>query len=411
MTQATDRYLVVSTDGHAGLLPDEYRDYLDPQYREEFDERIAAEVALRQESEKKFLIKEFNEKWREQNAGKLAAAWDSDLRNEVIDADGVSAEVLFPDGITEQNAPPFGAGLGLRPWGVDPELQWAGARSHNRWITEFCHAEPLRRIGLAIVPMLYDVDLAVKEVIWAHERGLKGILIPALMGDYAAYNHPKYYPVWRECEERAMVVHNHSGPAPDYDFTLPGAMGVFMCEFAWWTARPMWHLIFGGVFEKFPQLKYCLTEVSEFWVPSLLEMMDVRASVKHTSGKLGDFRSNLTMKPSEYFARNCWLSASALFDEGSTAVRHQIGIDRVMWGTDFPHPEGCWPNTREKMIQTMSGIPQHELTKMLSANALACYSLDPEPLNAIATRIGPEKRLFVGDPPHLRQPNHTSPAN
>jgi predicted TIM-barrel fold metal-dependent hydrolase len=393
--ESSERYLVVSTDGHAGLLPEKYRDYLDPQYRARFDERIGAEIAERAAREKDFLIKDFNERWREGNLGHLAAAWDSDLRTEVIDADGVAAEVLFPDGITERNAPPFGAGLGLKPWGVDPELQWAGARAHNRWIAEFCRMSSERRIGLAIVPMLYDVDTAVREVIWAHENGLRGILIPALMGDYAPYNHPKYYPVWRACEERGMVVHNHSGPAPDYDFSLPGAMGVFLCEFAWWAARPLWHLVFGGVFELFPKLKYCLTEVSEFWLPSTLEMMDVRASVKHTSGKLGDFRSNLTMKPSEYFRRNCWLGASALFDEGSTAVRHEIGMDRIMWGTDFPHPEGSWPETREKMKRYLTGIPEHELSQLLGTNAIECYGLDAGPLMEIADRIGPEKRSFV----------------
>ena len=156
--------------------------------------------------------------------------------------------------------------------------------------------------------------------------------------------------------------------------------------------------IFGGAFELFPQLKFCLTEVSEFWVPSMLEMMDVRASVKHTSGKLGDFRSNLTLKPSEYWRRNCWLSASALFDEGSTAVRHQIGMESVMWGTDFPHPEGSWPHTKEKMKQYMTGIPEAELTQMLSTNALACYGLDPAPLHELAARIGPLKSTFVVDP-------------
>lgn len=392
-----DRYLVVSTDGHAGLLPEKYRDYLDPQYREHFDRVIAAEIAERQAREKDFLIKDYNEKWRSGKENLLHAAWDSDLRTRVIDEDGVAAEVLFPDGITERNAPPFGAGLGLKP-NVDPVLQWAGARAHNRWIAEFCKVDPVRRIGLAIVPMLSDVDMALKEVVWAHENGLKGILIPALMGEYAPYNHPKYYPVWHACEERGMVVHNHSGPAPDYDFSLPGAMGVFLCEFAWWAARPMWHLIFGGVFEKFPKLKYCLTEVSEFWVPSVLEMMDVRASVKHTSGKLGDFRSNLTMKPSEYFARNCWLSASALFDEGSTAVRHDIGIDRVMWGTDFPHPEGSWPETLPKMEKYMRGIPEPELEKMLGTNALECYDLDVSKLAPIARRIGPKKSMFASAP-------------
>ena len=403
-TPSQDKYLVVSTDGHAGLLPEKYGAYLDPQYRERFDDTVAQEVADRAAREEHFLIKDYNEAWREGNDRLLAAAWDSDLRNKVIDDDGVAVEVLFPDGITERNAPPFGAGLGLKPWGVEPELQWAGARAHNRWIAEFCQMVPERRIGLAIVPMLYDVDQAVAEVEWAHDNGLKGILIPALMGDYAPYNHPKYHPVWRACEERAMVVHNHSGPSPDYDFSLPGAMGVFLTEFAWWAARPMWHMIFGGVFESFPALKYCLTEVSEFWVPSMLEMMDVRASVKHTSGKLGDFRSNLSMKPSEYFGRNCWLGASALFDEGSTAVRHQIGIDNIMWGTDFPHPEGSWPHTRDKMLKYMTGIDETELTKMLGANAVRCYDLDEAVLAPIAERIGPLKSLFVGTPDAQAQP-------
>lgn len=386
----SERYLIVSADGHAGLLPHRYRDYLDPQHRAAFDHQIDAQIKARIEREKDFLIDEFNDGWREKNHGMLAAAWDSDLRRQVIDSDGVAAEVLFPDGITEKNAPPFGAGLGLKP-SVDPQLQWAGAQAHNRWIAEFCQDDPVRRIGIAIVPMLSDVERAVAEIITAHERGLRGILIPALHGEYAAYNHPKYHPVWRVCAERGMVVHNHSGPAPDYDFSLPGAMGIFLTEFAWWAARPLWHLIFGGVFEQFPTLRYCLTEVSEFWVPSMLEMMDVRASVKHTSGKLGDFRSNLTMEPSEYFRRSCWLGASALFDEGSMAVRHQIGIRNVMWGTDFPHPEGSWPNTHEKLREHMAGAPPEELTLMLGHNAVDCYGLDIAALQPIADRIGPLK--------------------
>ena len=350
---------------------------------------------MTRKAEEKLLVAEFNDKWREGIEDDLKGAWDGTVRNRVIDGDGVAGEVLFPDGITEQNAPPFGAGLALKPWGVDPELQWAGARAHNRWIAQFCSEDPVRRIGLAIVLMLYDVDEALAEVKWAHANGLKGILIPALMGDKDGYNHPKYYPIWEYCQEHNMVVHTHSGPSPDYDYSLPGAMGVFMTEFAWWAARPMWYMIFGGVFELFPRLKFVLTEVSEFWVPHLLELMDVRASVKHTSGKLGDFRSNLTMTPSEYFRRNCWVGASALFDEGSTAVRHQIGIDRVMWGTDYPHPEGSWPKTREKLLTFMKGLPEDELTAMFAGNALNCYDVDVDALGRIAARIGPPKADFV----------------
>jgi predicted TIM-barrel fold metal-dependent hydrolase len=390
-----DRYLIVSTDGHAGLPMERYRDYLESKYHKPFDEALPIQRAMTRKAEQRLLIAEFNDKWRQGIEEDLKGAWDGGIRNRVIDGDGVAAEVLFPDGITEQNAPPFGAGLALKPWGVEPELQWAGARAHNRWMAEFCREDPVRRIGLAIVLMLYDVDEALAEVKWACENGLRGILIPALMGDKDAYNHPKYYRIWEFCQEHNMVVHTHSGPSPDYNYELPGAIGIFLTEFAWWAGRPMWHLIFGGVFEKFPGLKFAITEVSEFWVPHLLEMMDVRASVKHTTGKLGDFRSNLSMLPSEYFKRNCWIGASALFDEGSTAVRHEIGIDRVMWGTDYPHPEGSLPKTREKLVTYMKGLPETEIDAMLGANALNCYGLDAGPLNAIAARIGPLKSDFV----------------
>ncbi len=390
-----DRYLIVSTDGHAGLPMERYRDYVESKYHSAFDEALPIQRQMTRMAEEKLLLSEFNDKWRQGIEADLKGAWEGAVRNRVIDGDGVAAEVLFPDGITEQNAPPFGAGLALKPWGIDPELQWAGARAHNRWIAEFCAEEPTRRIGLAIVLMLYDVDEALAEVKWAYKNGLKGILIPSLMGDRDAYNHPKYYPVWAFCEEHNMVVHTHSGPSPDYDYSLPGAIGIFLTEFAWWPARPLWFMIFGGVFEKFPRLKFALTEVSEFWVPHLLELMDVRASVKHTTGKLGDFRSNLTMPPSDYFRRNCWLGASALFDEGSTAVRHQIGIERIMWGTDYPHPEGSWPKTHEKLVTYMKGLPEAEITAMLGGNALACYDVDIAALNAIAARIGPLKTDFV----------------
>ncbi|MEZ5570902.1 MAG: amidohydrolase family protein [Halioglobus sp.] len=390
-----DRYLIVSTDGHAGLPMAGYRDYLDSKYHKAFDEALPKQIKATRRAEESFLISDFNDKWREGISDGLSGAWDGAVRNRVIDGDGVAAEVLFPDGITEMNAPPFGAGLSLKPWGSEPELQWAGARSHNRWIAEFCKEEPVRRIGLAIVLMLYDVDEALAEVKWAHANGLKGILIPALMGDKDSYNHPKYYPIWAFCEEHDMVVHTHSGPSPDYDFSLPGAVGIYLNEFAWWTSRPIWHLIFGGVFELFPRLKFVITEVSEFWVPHMLEMMDVRASVKHTSGKLGDFRSNLTMPPSEYFRRNCWVGASALFDEGSTAVRHEIGINNIMWGTDYPHPEGSWPKTREKLLNYMRGIPEQELSAILGGNALECYNLDAAQLLPIAERIGPLKSEFA----------------
>ena len=390
-----NRYILISTDGHAGLPPEKYKDYVPSDYHDTFDQALAVQIQMTKEAENRFLISEFNERWRKGIEEDLKGAWDSKQRLKVIDGDGVVAEVLFPDGITEMNSPPFGAGLGLKTWGVDPDLQWIGAQAHNRWIAEFVAEAPDRRIGIAIIPMCYDIQKSVDEIRWAHAQGLKGILIPSIWGTYAAYNSPVYYPVWEVCQELDMVVHTHSGPSDEKDMTLPGAVGVYLMEFHWWAARPVWTMIMGGVFEFFPKLKFAMTEVGEFWIPGMIEMMDIRASVKHTSGKLGDFRTHLTMKPSEYFFRNCRIGASALMDRESVDARYAIGINNLMWGTDYPHPEGTWPKTAEKMQECFGGIPEAELERILGLNAIEFYGLDETRCRELASRIGPEKSMFA----------------
>lgn len=388
------KYIMISTDGHAGLPPERYKDYIATKYHAEFDKQLAEQIAMTQAAEKAFLIDEFNNEWRKGIEEDLKGAWHSDIRNSVLDNDGVVAEVLFPDGITEMNTPPFGAGLGLKTWGLDPDLQWIGAQAHNRWIAEFTAEAPDRRIGLAIVPICYDIPKAVEEIRWAHANGLKGILIPSVWDKYAAYNSPVYYPIWEVCCELDMVVHTHSGPSDEKDMTLPGAVGVYLMEFHWWAARSVWTMIMGGVFEHFPKLKFAMTEVGEFWIPGMLEMMDIRASVKHTSGKLGDFRTHLTMEPSEYFRRNCRVGASALMDRQSVDARYAIGINNMMWGTDYPHPEGTWPKTAQQMQECFGGIPSNELERILGLNAIEFYGLDYDKCKAIAEKIGPSITTF-----------------
>ena len=90
----------------------------------------------------------------------------------------------------------------------------AGARAHNRWLAELCSDSPERRCGLAIVPILHDIDAAVAEIRRAKSSGLGGVLIPAMWRPYAPYNDPRYEPIWTVCEELEMVVHTHTGPAP-----------------------------------------------------------------------------------------------------------------------------------------------------------------------------------------------------
>jgi predicted TIM-barrel fold metal-dependent hydrolase len=390
----SDRYLVISSDCHAGLRPEDYRAYLEPKYRDAFDVALPIQIRMTREAAKKFLVDEINTEWRKGRESGLSGAWDHDQRIQVLDDDGVAAEVIFPDGITEMNMPPFGAGLSLPTDGIVPELQWAGARAHNRWLAEFCQMAPERRAGVAIVPVLWDVETALAEIRWAKANGLRGILIPSRWGKQDAYHHPKYEPVWALCEELELVIHVHSGAAPMEDYAdHVGMMGIFVTEVIWWTVRPLWFLIWAGVFERHPRLLYAITESTTVWVPEALALMDQRYGETHFSAKLGDYRSHLKQRPSDYFRRNVFLGASCM-PRREVELRHAIGVDNIMWGTDYPHPEGSWPVTREQQLESFHGVPEGELAAMLGLNAARVYGFDAEKLAPLVARIGPEKSAF-----------------
>jgi len=398
------RYLVISSDCHAGLPPEQYRDYVDPKYRDAFDMALPIQIEQTQAASKMFLVEDINVEWRKGLEEGLRGAWDHDERGKVLTGDGIAGEVIFPDGITAMNMPPFGAGLSMPTENVVPELQWAGARAHNRWLAELCQMAPERRAGVAIVPALWDVDQAVAEVKWAREHGLPGILLPPVWGKQAPYHHPKYEPLWSACQEYDVVIHFHSGAAPIEEYFGPvpspdgspppaGAMGMYISEVAWWMARPVTFMLWGGVFERFPRLKVVLTEGTSAWVPEYLTLMDQRYSQTHYSSKLGDYRSHLSLTPSEYFHRNVFLGASCM-PRREAELRHEIGVANLMWGSDYPHPEGTWPTTREQVRETFHGIPEQELAAMLGENAADLYGFEREKLAPLVARIGPERSLF-----------------
>jgi predicted TIM-barrel fold metal-dependent hydrolase len=170
-------------------------------------------------------------------------------------------------------------------------------------------------------------------------------------------------------------------------------MGIYVTEVCWWNVRPLTFLIWGGVFERFPRLKVAITEGTTIWVPEYLMLMDQRFAQTHYNQKLGDFQSHLSMKPSEYFRRNVRLGASCM-PRREAERRHETGISQIMWGSDFPHPEGAWPHTREQMLETFRGLPDAEIAAMLGGNAVSFYGFDAEKLAPLVARIGPEKRSF-----------------
>jgi predicted TIM-barrel fold metal-dependent hydrolase len=397
MTGHTDnsaRYLVISSDTHAGPPAERYRDYLDPKYRAAFDADLAMTLEMNKARAAQSDAAAFEAKWEaETGDGGRRASWDPAVRDAELDKEGVAAEVIFPDAdvLGGGASAPFHAGLGSAG-DLDGELVMAGAQAHNRWLEELCAASPERRCGVATVPILHDIDAAVAEIERLAAAGFRAILIPTLWVDKPSYNDLRYEPVWAACEANGMVVHVHSGGASrDISMLAPGLIAIYATEAWWWAARPLWALLWGGVFERHPGLRFAITEDGAWWLPGIVSRMDEKYLGGHNTEKLGNaFTSTISKKPSEFFGTNIFVGASTPSTE-EIERRHEIGVHAFMWGNDFPHPEGTWPHTRKAITEAFADVPPDEATRMLGTNAAAVYRFDVEKLQPIAARIGPSQ--------------------
>jgi len=279
---AGDRYVLVSADCHAGGSMDQYRGYLDPAYRDEFD-------AWREQYKNPF---------RDLQGGGRTRNWDHDRRISELEADGIVGEVLFPNTV-----PPFfpAAQLVARPPSArDFERRLAGIRAHNRWLADWCSLAPERRAGVAQI-FLNDVDEAVQDVRFAKDAGLRGgVLMPGRPDDseLAPLVDPVYEPLWSVCEELEVTINHHSGSAGPKYGKYPVADVLWLVETSWFSHRALWHLILGGVFERHPNLKFVVTEQGASWVPSTLAMLD-GYHAQMASGRVGVVEQGTQVLPGE----------------------------------------------------------------------------------------------------------------
>lgn len=396
------KYLIISADSHAGGLAEDYREYVDPSMRSLYDSWVDdAETQQQRRAEHtgqaiygEQALQDF-EQLEEVAEGGRDGAFDSERRLKEQDADGVVAEVIFPGGGGDTICP-FNAGLMTYQYEEDPAVWLAGCRAYNRWLADFCSLTPGRRAGVGLITV-DDMDTTVQEVKDIHEMGLfGGILLPTGVGDNVLndlphYNHPRYEPLWDICEEMQMPVHTHSGWTPNFgDF--PGSLGIFLYEVPLRAHRPLWMLIWSGVFERHPGLKFVMTEQGSTWIPSTLQKLDYHYELPMFS----QLRRILPLKPSEYYQRQCFVGASFLRPEDSDA-RYEIGVDKMMWGSDYPHIEGTWPHTAESLQESLGHVPTEEVELIVGKTAAEVYNFDLDALSPIAQSIGPEVQALVAD--------------
>jgi predicted TIM-barrel fold metal-dependent hydrolase len=376
-----DRLLLVSSDGHIGAPMSAYRPYFEERYLEDFDrwsavhlEHTTARVAQKME---KHLVHPPHRPYP--STEQIA---DPTTRLAILDAEGVAAEVLFPGpDFTDEHTVPFKVIIGANPDRQSMELEAAGDRAYNRWLADYVAAAAPRAIGLANIHC-GDMDAALAEVRWAKEAGLRGIHLTEADARLPHYWDEYYEPLWSLCEELEVPVHFHGGTGYPEDFRMwqgdPGATALMWSEAGFWATRPLKFLICGGVLERHPTLKVVITEATNGWVPGYLAALDAQDSLRH-----------LSLKPSEYWARQCYLGAS-LLRRTEWPLRDKIGVDHMMFGVDFPHPEGSWLRTLP-WLQAVFGDGQateDEIHSLASANAIKVYALDEAALTPIAERIG-----------------------
>ena len=370
------RYTVISADCHAGADLRDYRPFLEQRWLDEFDAWADSYVSpygdlVRPDADRN---------------------WDSARRTREMEAAGIVAEVLYPNTI-----PPFfpkGGLTSLTPTPDDFPARLAGLRAHNRWLAAWCAELPGRRAGIGQI-LLNDVDEAVADVHWIADHGLTGgVLLPGVPPDapIPPLHAPVYDPVWRACAERGVIVNAHTGShAPDYG-EYPASLSMWLMEASWFSHRPLWTFIMSGIFDRFPALRLVLAEQGSSWIPQALATMDgFYPQIAH--GNIGELRfaepQLLERMPSEYWDTNCAVTASFLHRDDCLR-RGRIGVDRIMWGSDYPHLEGTAPYSSEAIRLTFAGVPEDEVAAMLGGNAARIYGFDLDRLDALAATIGPE---------------------
>lgn len=289
------------------------------------------------------------------------AYWDPVERLKDMDTDGVEVEVLY----SEVSAFRY---LSDVQGGFTESVQ-----AFNNAMHDFSQADPKRLIVSYQIP-IHDIDVAIAEVKRVVALGAKSLQLPVFPSELGQldYFHDRYDPLFAVIEETGLPVCCHIGlkttleellrrdPTPNKGIMVPVTPLMTAEAFGMW--------IMGGVFAKFPRLKVVFVEPGVAWVGWWLDTVDDMVK------RQGYQFPAITELPSHYFHRNVFLT---FIDEalGLHRMRDVIGVENIMWSTDFPHPTTSWPNSRKVVAEEFEGIPDDERALILSGTATRVWNL------------------------------------
>ncbi|HEY3697315.1 amidohydrolase family protein [Phenylobacterium sp.] len=296
---------------------------------------------------------------------------DVKARLKVMDDMGVYAQIVYPNvlGFGNTKASAFA-----------PETRMAATTIYNDAAAEMQAASGGRMFPMALTPW-WDIKAAVKEIRRCHAMGMRGINTNSDPQDAGMpdLNERFWDPLWEVCTELDLPINFHIGssqtqnswfggtPWPSHGKDQKLAIGGAMMFFS--NARVLTNLIFSGVLERFPKLKFVSVESGIGWIPYLLDSLDYQCEELAPESM-----SYLTMKPSDYFRRNIY--ACFWFErKGMREMVDLVGVDNVMWETDYPHPVCLYPNSLDVTAKTLERFTSAETKKIMSANAAGVYNI------------------------------------
>ena len=302
------------------------------------------------------------------------------------DQDGVDAEVLFPGNV----GPGFWRGI------RNDDAYKAVVRAYNDWLAEeYCSASPERLIGVGVIPIT-NCDDAVTELEHCKKIGIKTVAI---------YSFPtgQRYPTggddrfWAAAVDLTMPLTIHvefgfprrsRGPQasavnapsfkypkqPDPEHHVPDVIERFN-KYGFRGSKQVVQMIWGGVFERFPKLNIYVAEVQIGWVPNWMDQMDNEYGRQQYWAERVLGLPRLKRQPSEYAREHVYWGFNRN-PAGVRIARHEIGVDKVMWASDFPHLESDWPNSRRVIAENFAGVGADEIWTMTVGNAVKYFHLD-----------------------------------
>ena len=283
---------------------------------------------------------------------------DPELRIADMERDGVDAEVMF--GI-------LGAATRLADHEAAPEM----FRIYNDWLVDFCGHHPDRQVGLACLPY-GDIDAAVAEAYRVAKRGLRGLEL-SCSWEMEPMWHPMWEPLWRAVNDVNLPLHFHTFPSLPQSvrdrqtgLTRRAAFFTSVAGFQMNLVNILAAVIGAGVLERYPNIRISFGESGIGWIPYALDRMDFEWEDR--------FRDlGLKMRPSEYWRRQC--KATFQFDPIGTKLINDIGVETLMWGSDYPHPDGVWPQSSKYIAEQFGHLPPDVVSKITCENAGKFYGL------------------------------------